>query len=156
MLYSVYAPQDINVFDIDVISLYREFWRRRVRADIRTDAASAPASDRDLSGSAMHVGIAMLVEGLPELPAQLLERELVSAGRGRDDVEVLEARGVVRVFSSGTDKVVSFFHQTFFEHAAALGILRLGRERGLRALADRWANLTRTCSSGRRWSAPWS
>jgi hypothetical protein len=140
MLYSVYAPQDINALDIDVISLYREFWHRRVRADIRTVAAAAPASDRDLSASTMHIGIAMLVEGLPELPAQLLERELVSAGRGGDDVDVLEAHGVVRTFSAGADKVVTFFHQTFFEHAAALGILRLGRERGLRALAERWAS----------------
>jgi hypothetical protein len=138
MLYSIYAPQQINFVDIDVVSLYRAFWTRRVEADIRTDAPSVPASDKDLSQCAMQVATCMLVEGVPELSQSLLNRELDSVGSTKEELSLLAARGVVRIGRSGRENSISFFHQTFFEHAAALAILRLGGVKAMRALAERW------------------
>lgn len=137
MLYSVYAPQQINAVDIDVVSLYRSFWERRVQSDIRTDAAASPANEVDLSQSAMRIATVMLVEGLPELPVEMLARELENVRLRSKELQELEARGVIRI-SDGPNRLVDFFHQTFFEHAAALAILRLGGLQALQAFVERW------------------
>jgi hypothetical protein len=139
MLYAVYAPQDINFQDIDVIALYREFWRRRVESDLRTDAAMPRTDQADLSEPAMRIALAMLLAGAPELPRDRLTRELHAAGLDRGCLEQLQARGVVRVSNIGPEHLVGFFHQTFFEHAAALAIMRLGGRKAIAALARRWA-----------------
>lgn len=138
MLYAIYAPEDINVFEVDVVSLYREFWRRRVEADIRTNDGQGRAADLDLSPLATRIALCMLVEGIPELPLGLLGRELSAARLPKEGLHVLASRGVVRISEFGRERLVSFFHQTFFEHAAAVGILRLGGAGALRGLADRW------------------
>ena len=138
MLYSVYAPEQINFIEVDIVSLYRAFWERRVKSDIRAEAPALPSSEIDLSRSAMRIALVMLVEGLPELPADMLARELETVGQPSKDLLTLEARGVIRISDYGSRRLAGFFHQTFFEHAAALGLLRLGRRVALRALADRW------------------
>jgi len=139
MLYAVYAPQEINFRDVDVITLFREFWRRRVESDLRTGAKTIGVDQTDLSDAAMRIAIAMLVVGAPELPKDRLARELQSAGLARSGLEQLHGRGVVRVSHLSPDYLVGFFHQTFFEHAAALAIIRLGGPQAIAALAERWA-----------------
>jgi hypothetical protein len=139
MLYAIYAPQEINFRDVDVITLFREFWRRRVESDLRTGAKTAGVDQTDLSDAAMRIAIAMLVAGAPELPKDRLARELQAAGLGRSGLEQLHGRGVVRVSHLSPDYLVGFFHQTFFEHAAALAIIRLGGPQAITALAERWA-----------------
>jgi hypothetical protein len=140
MLYAVYAPKEINFEDVDVVTLYREYWHRRVDADLRTDAKVPGLSQANLSEAAMRIAIAMLVAGQPELPKDKLVRELQEAGINPRAIEQLSGRGVVWVSNVGPDHVVGFFHQTFFEHAAALSILRLGRAKAISALAERWTN----------------
>jgi len=140
MLYAVYAPKEINFEDVDVVTLYREFWHRRIETDLRTDAKTPNFDQADLSEAAMRIAIAMLVAGQPELPRDRLARELQAAGVNPMGIEQLRGRGVVWVSPLGPDHVVGFFHQTFFEHAAALSILRLGRAKGIAALAERWTN----------------
>lgn len=138
MLYSIYAPEQINVTEVDVISLYREYWARRVEADLRADREQRGAG-ADLSACAMQVAISMLVEGAPELPKAMLVRELEATGRDRSELDRLIGRGVLRVTELGHEALVTFFHQTFFEHAAAIAVLRLGGAAALRALSARWA-----------------
>ena len=99
MLYAVYAPKEINFQDVDVVSLYREFWHRRVESDLRTDATSRDLDQTDLSETAMRVAIAMLVAGEPELPKDKLARELQAVGINPKGIEQLQGRGVVRVSS---------------------------------------------------------
>src|SRR4029077_4949904 len=139
MLYAVYAPKEINFQDVDVIALFRDFWRRRVESDLRTDVRAPVLDQTDLSDAAMRIAVAMLVSGVPELPKDRLARELQAAGLNRNSIEQLQGRGVVRVSSLAPDHLVGFFHQTFFEHAAALAILRLGGAQAIAALAERWA-----------------
>lgn len=138
MLYAIYAPQEINFPDVDVITLYREFWRRRVESDLRTNVTPPRLGQTDLSDAAMRIATAMLVAGTPELPKDRLTRELQTEGLDRSDLERLQGRGVVRVSHLAPDYLVGFFHQTFFEHAAALAILRLGGPKAIAALAQRW------------------
>lgn len=138
MLYSIYAPEQINVSDIDVVSLYRTYWARRVEADIRTDAVPAAAGDADLSLCAMRVATSMLVEGIPELSFDAVVQDLRSAGVSVVDLNQLLGRGVIRDTLVGNERFVTFFHQTFFEHAAAMALLRLTSSKGFAALAERW------------------
>lgn len=140
MLYSIYSPEQINFPDVDIVTLYREFWRRRVESDIRTDAKTAKSADTDLSECAMRIATAMLVAGAPELARDHLVRELQTAGLAAAGLDILRARGVINVSGLAPDHLTGFFHQTFFEHAAALAILRLARHAAIRELARRWAD----------------
>jgi hypothetical protein len=138
MLYAVYAPQEINLRDVDVITLFREFWRRRVESDQRSDSVT-PGSDRtDLSDAALRIATAMLVAGTPELPKERLMRELQEARIDRGSLDQLRRRGVLRISNLAPDHLAGFFHQSFFEHAAALAIIRLGGVAAIAALAGRW------------------
>ncbi|MGE0851991.1 MAG: NACHT domain-containing NTPase [Hyphomicrobiaceae bacterium] len=140
MLYAIYAPQEINFPEVDVITLFREFWHRRVESDRRTHSnAPGALAQKDLSDVALRIAAAMLVAGAPELPRDRLVRELQVAGLDGADFGGLQARGVIRVSRLAPDHLVGFFHQSFFEHAAAVAILRLGGARAIAALAERWA-----------------
>ena len=138
MLYAIYAPQEINFQDVDVITLFREFWHRRVESDLRTDIRTPGLDQTDLSEAAMRIATAMLVAGTPELPKERLMRELQGAGHDRNGIDQLQGRGVLRISNLAPDHLVGFFHQTFFEHAAALAIIRLGGAPAIAALAQRW------------------
>ncbi|HWQ87914.1 NACHT domain-containing protein [Brevundimonas sp.] len=137
MLYTIYAPNQINVFDVNIIALYVEFWRRRVESDLRHDF-QVEGLDQDLSAAAMHIAVVMLVEGIPEVARELLERELELALIPPAQIAGLEARGILATSSIGSQRYTSFFHQTFFEHAAAVAIVRVGGSTALEALAERW------------------
>jgi hypothetical protein len=106
-------------------------------------AATREAAHTEAVGAlpnvAMRIATAMLVAGAPELPRDRLARELQAVGLDRGSLDQLQGRGVIRVSHLAPDHLVGFFHQTFFEHAAALAILRLGGPRGIAALAERWA-----------------
>jgi hypothetical protein len=140
MLYSIYSPEQINFPDVDIVTLYREFWRRRVEADIRTDSKTAKSADIDLSDCAIRIAIAMLAAGAPELARDHLARELQAAGLDSGGLDILRARGLIKVSSLAPDHLAGFFHQTFFEHAAALAILRLAGSAGIAELVRRWAD----------------
>jgi hypothetical protein len=140
MLYSIYSPEQINFPDVDIVTLYREFWRRRVEADIRTDSKTAKSADTDLSDCAIRIATAMLVAGAPELARDHLARELQAAGLDRAGLDLLQARGLIKVSRVAPDYLAGFFHQTFFEHAAALAILRLAGPAGIPELLRRWAD----------------
>jgi len=139
MLYTIYAPRNINITEIDVVSLYRAFWHRRVEADIRTDGGATVPTESDLSHAAMQAAVTMLVEGLPEVQLDMLTRELENSSLNGRDLHALVGRGVLRISDYGVDRRIGFFHQTFFEHAAAIAILRLGKRPALDALFERWA-----------------
>ena len=138
MLYSIYAPHEINVSDVDVVALYRAFWDRRVVSDIRSDAIASAARSKDLSACAMRVALIMLVEGAPDLAKPLLGSELRRADIALGDLDTLISRGVLRSTRARPVQHVRFFHQTFFEHAAAVGLVHFGGFRALTALADRY------------------
>jgi hypothetical protein len=108
------------------------------RVDYRRFPPTGCATDIDLSQGAMRVATAMLVEGVPELPLVSLESELSAAGVAVTNLKLLLSRGVLRDIYVGSERLVTFFHQTFFEHAAAMSLLRLGGPKGLFALAERW------------------
>lgn len=138
MLYTIYTPHEINVEEVDIVSLYGEFWDRRVAADVRTDAARAGPAGADLSEAAMRIAISMLVEGTPELPVTLLRRELVRVKVAPTDFDLLVSRGVLRTAGERQDHRATFFHQTFFEHASAVAIAREAGGIGLSALTERY------------------
>jgi DNA-binding XRE family transcriptional regulator len=138
MLYSIYAPEQINVADIDVVSLYRAYWERRVAADIRTNAPTIKSDTEDASQGAMLTAIAMLVEGVPEIQFSTLGQEFATMGVAASSISTLLSRGVLKDMHIEHERSVTFFHQTFFEHAAAMALLRLAGSKGPLALFERW------------------
>jgi hypothetical protein len=130
MVFAVYAPYDV-ASEIDVLSLYGAYWERRVVSDLRPGAA-VPASTRDLSAAAELLATVMLAEGTPDVSTAAVERVLARARLSMADITELASRGVVQSLPETT----SFFHQTFFEHAAARMLVRAGAH-ALRALQER-------------------
>ncbi|KQW87353.1 hypothetical protein ASC94_28630 [Massilia sp. Root418] len=124
MLFEIYAPDAIPD-EIDMASLYQDYWRYRVSSDrrsVRADDIDAAASGADLSDAAHRIAALMLCRGTLELDARQVEDELDRWQLPRQSAQSLRHRGLLHV---GHDGSVSFFHQTFFEHAAARALLRL-------------------------------
>lgn len=122
MLFSIYAPEDINHAEIDIVGLYDEFWRRRVQDDIRAGSPAPDHRTRDLSHAARILGVKMLGAGSPDISLSAALESLLLGGVERADLDLLAKRGVIQVSGSGRERLVGFFHQTFFEHAAAEAI----------------------------------
>lgn len=142
MLFSIYAPQNINHSEINIVSLYREFWERRVSRDIRTDGPSLPDNNQDDASAAAHaLAITMLSEGKADLYEDMARACIKELRATSFELDILIRRGVVQRFASENGPKVEFFHQTFFEHAAARGLLTLAKGRGLEEL---YARYTRT------------
>jgi hypothetical protein len=124
MLFEIYAPHEIPN-EISSFALYVEYWRSRVQMDRRV--GMAPTGSRnpnsDLSSTAASVGLVMLREGTPALDENLLAADVGNYDGNPTDLPTLIGRGVLQRSMDGT---ISFFHQTFFEHAAARGLLSLG------------------------------
>ncbi|TKA13216.1 NACHT domain-containing protein [Actinacidiphila oryziradicis] len=128
MLFDLSAPAEPELNDVDVTRLFDAYWQRRVIRDARTDieiSLRARAAD-NLSATAGHAAIGLLGSGLPELPgAMLCDTTAVVAGSPGDlasveeELAILTERGVL--VPSG--ELLSFFHQTMFEFAAAKGLL---------------------------------
>ena len=132
MLFDVYRPNPPDD-NLDVASLYDAFWAHRVQADDRAgaDGAADPAQVRrardarlDLQATATELGRVMLAVGSPELSfAEAVDSITrcsggqMDAGTVRADLERLAARGVLA--TTAQNATIRFFHQTFFEYAAA-------------------------------------
>lgn len=137
MIYAVYAPHEINYAEIDVVSLYRDYWERRISSDFRPGARKAN-SKSDLSGSAELLGLAMLAEGTPELHKETAKRILQKHALDPNSMDTLVDRGVFIEFRAESGSKITFFHQTFFEHSAARAFVVLTGAEGLRQLARRY------------------
>lgn len=133
MLFTVYAPAAVPD-DINVFKLYKEYWAHRVEQDLRAGSPRPASPSADRSEAASAAAVAMLAEGTPELEAGRLDSALAALGRSNEGVRELIDRGVLHESEAGT---VSFFHQTFFEHSAARGLLTWRGVDGLFALRER-------------------
>lgn len=135
LLSELYSPGTIPP-TIDVTGLYELFWLDRVCRDLRvgtwTDDSAEAA--RDLSACAAELALRMLRSGIPQVT---LDTDILS--RWRAEVDLLCRRGVGGVGSGGVlpGAEFQFFHQTFFEFAAAQGLLARYGGQALEKLRDR-------------------
>ncbi|MFT4929128.1 MAG: hypothetical protein ACI8WB_005258, partial [Phenylobacterium sp.] len=130
MLFSVYAPQEVNHHEVNTFKLYDDFWLFRVAGDRRIfsgqTAHSEDESGQDSSDFVRRIALTMLSMGTTEIDKNTLIQW------NSQQLDILVNRGVL-VYPSPT--IVSFFHQTFFEHAAARGLVQLPG--GVRAITDK-------------------
>jgi hypothetical protein len=133
MLFSIYAPATIPD-DINIFKLYKEYWAMRVVSDQRMGNPIAPVASANLETAAAAVALAMMAEGTPELDRYRLARALKELGHPSAGVEALVSRAVLHASEVGS---ISFFHQTFFEHSAARGLLTWHGNRGRELLYER-------------------
>ncbi len=132
MLFTIYAPSRIPP-DINVFELYQQYWTHRVERDLRAGSPfSATAVNSD--HAAELVALAMLAEGSPEISGERIKRFLEEMGVTSDHLEALISRGVLHSSNTG---LISFFHQTFFEHSAARGLLRRFKSEPLALIQER-------------------
>lgn len=119
MLFSLYAPaeppSEVNVFD-----LYKKYWNQRVASDTRAGAPESSRGSSNLEAIAHFSSLTMLAEGKPELAEATLANGIRSLGGSAAELEEIVQRGVIHRQGTGT---MAFFHQTFFEHSAARGLL---------------------------------
>lgn len=131
LLFELYAPE-MPDDQVDVASLYDQFWNMRVRRDARAGqgdeggrlaAAGSPQPDVDLRDIARTLARVMLARGVPELSFKEAVREVarLSDEPDQEDVErlLLLLAGRDAAVISPTRATVRFPHQTFFEYAAA-------------------------------------
>lgn len=121
LLSELYSPGTVPP-TIDVTGLYELFWLDRVCRDLRvgTRTGDSPEAARDLSACAAELALRMLRSGIPQIT---LDTDILS--RRRQEIDLLCRRGVGGVGSGGVrpGAEFQFFHQTFFEFAAAQGLL---------------------------------
>jgi nucleoside phosphorylase len=120
MLFTIYRPAKIPP-DINVFELYQQYWTHRVESDLRAGSPFAPPDSVNADAAAELVALAMLAEGSPEIPSRRVKQFLEEMGVNGEHLDVLASRGVLHSSDTG---LTSFFHQTFFEHSAARGLLR--------------------------------
>ena len=135
MLFSVYAPQQVNHQEVNTFKLFDDFWAFRVIGDCRlfdNNNQNKPHADEttnnevDTSNLVKQIALTMTAMGTTEIDkATLVEWN-------NEQLQLLVNRGVL-VYPSPT--VVSFFHQTFFEHAAGRGLAELSG--GLAAMTNK-------------------
>ncbi|WP_437770488.1 hypothetical protein [Arthrobacter sp. KNU40] len=115
--------------EVDVTSLYNDYWNRRVVRDARAHDIFEASNDKeeDLSGLVGLLGIALLSAGTVELAeegicailSEIRPRRTMRMDRSIEaQIEILVKRGVLL----RRDKKIRFFHQTMFEYAAAKGL----------------------------------
>ncbi|MFB9905637.1 TIR domain-containing protein [Allokutzneria oryzae] len=124
LLFELYAPSTV-ADNVDVTGLYYEFWRDRVVRDRRVWAPGTPIAhddDRDLAPTVRSFALAMLREGTPEI-ALGGSFDPAEDERIHRDVDLLVQRGVGERVTGGAGTAFRFFHQTFFEFAAAQALL---------------------------------
>lgn len=125
MLFIIYFPSDIPT-DVNVFELYKQYWQNRVEKDYRAGTPFTDENAPNLEDAAAAVALCMLMRGTPEVEAGQLRRVAGGFGASPREIEGLISRGVLHASEMGK---ISFFHQTFFEHSAARGLLkRLGAE----------------------------
>jgi hypothetical protein len=125
MLFSLYAPLNLPN-EINVFQLYSRYWENRVEFDGRSGNIDSQVATLNLSKAATALATAMLAKG-----AITLSREsnigLAALGVTNSDINYLISRGVLKY--NATEKTIEFFHQTFFEHAAARAVLSTLKDR---------------------------
>lgn len=136
MLFYLYTPEHLAE-EVDKYDLYNDYWHMRVEKDERAGARLADDAV-DCSETAIVVALLMLAEGKPELGRNAIRNVLAGRHLGTADLTRLIARGVLRSSAAGT---LSFFHQSFFEYAAGLALVRRkGLEHIRRRIAERPAD----------------
>lgn len=135
LLFELYAPAEPDE-DVDTPHLYDRFWQRRVVSDQRAWRASTTLSAPDLSPHARAAARLILASSRLDVRRAVLEDRIAhqlvrTPGRAAQDgtdvtaaVEALRSRGVLSIREQ--TGYLWFFHQTFFEHAAARGVLACG------------------------------
>jgi len=138
MLFQLYAPGTIPP-EIHIFQLYQDFWDLRVCMDgrmgskIHEDTALRRDAERDCHPTASALAVAMLAEGVPDLNENQVKHACRIFGGYHTDLPILQYRGVIIKDQRG----YRFFHQTFFEHSAAHGVLDLVGGQGLQMLQNR-------------------
>lgn len=130
MLFTLYAPEEIP-FEIHIFKLYQEYWDARVKQDRRA-GSGIRVDSITLEKTTMAVALTMLAEGMPEIEYYLLSRGIQNFHGSCEKLEMLLSRGVLNSSEGGT---IRFFHQTFFEHSAARGLIQ--SRKGLSLLEER-------------------
>ncbi|MER6833455.1 serine protease [Streptomyces cellulosae] len=129
LLFEVYAP-DMPDEDVDTPRLYDDYWQRRVISDQRARRRSQNNQGADLSTYTEATGRILLALGRLDITRAELETRLRAMKIGSvdvpDAVNELRSRGVVTLRQEVNR--LWFFHQTFFEHAAARGVLSCGTQ----------------------------
>ncbi|MFF7188181.1 TIR domain-containing protein [Streptomyces sp. NPDC008222] len=135
LLFELYAP-DMPDEDVDTPHLYDRFWKRRVVSDQRAWRTSTTLPAADLSAHARAAARLILASSRLDARRAVLEGGIeAQLSRTRDLVvrdgpdvpaalEALRSRGVLSIREQ--TGYLWFFHQTFFEHAAARGVLACG------------------------------
>ncbi|MEN9868237.1 MAG: hypothetical protein RL748_3827, partial [Pseudomonadota bacterium] len=140
MLFEIYAPDSIPE-EIHIVDLYQAYWRNRVEADVRAahpeNDSPAPASGTNHAHEAMWLATQMLVQGSVELEADSIAWLFQQKNLPQPALDELLHRGILQRGPGGS---ISFFHQTFFEHAAARALLILLPQSGLKQLGQRVAD----------------
>jgi hypothetical protein len=133
MLFTIYAPAKIP-YEINIFKLYKRYWHNRVRHDNRAGSPLSFQPAVNLSNVAALVALFMLAEGIPELDTDWLEEKLCKANVNKEHFDQLFSRGILHTSEYGT---TTFFHQTFFEHSAARGLLFFAGAGSLPILQER-------------------
>ena len=136
MLFEIYSPHAIQG-EINVFQLYCQYWQYRVMTDRRSAglATDAPRPDStDCSAVAAWLALRMLADGALELDFGEVGTQLQYKGYPVAALHDLLHRGVLQ---RGDGRAVHFFHQSFFEHAAARGLLGLPDGAGIELLFAR-------------------
>ncbi|MBP2266395.1 hypothetical protein J3A64_001859 [Pseudarthrobacter sp. PvP004] len=133
MLFQLYAPNSVPE-DLSVTGLYQKYWLDRVQQDRRDQVSASSVKGSDLSETGRLIGLEMLRQGSPEINlGSVALPSTTSSDQFVRDVEAMVARGVGEI-RAGTFR---FFHQTFFEFAAAQGLIESGGHVGLQVLIER-------------------
>ena len=133
MLFTIYRPAKIPP-DINVFELYQQYWSCRVESDLRAGSPFTPPGAVNADDCAELVALAMLAEGTPEISTQRVKQLLAELNCPYEHVGILNARSVLHSSSTG---LTTFFHQTFFEHSAARGMIRKISPEPLRLMQKR-------------------
>jgi len=133
MLFTIYAPHEVPP-EVNVFKLYDQFWENRVAKDLRAGDPIPNKDAKDLSVAAGLLALNMLAAGALELDVRPTVQLLKMHKRSPEELELLVSRGILR---RSEEDAVEFFHQTFFEHAAARGMLEIFLEKGLDLLCER-------------------
>jgi nucleoside phosphorylase len=127
LLFELFEPDD-PPDDVDAIGLFEQYWSRRIHHDDR--GPDGIAKGPDLTAYAEAVGFVMLTDGSIEAHVtRLAERvaplTITTCDEIYTAIDQLRARGVM--LEPHDSRLYRFFHQTFFEYAAARGVVGLGR-----------------------------
>ncbi|HEU5473783.1 MAG TPA: hypothetical protein VFV67_24320 [Actinophytocola sp.] len=116
--------------EIDVSTIFDNYWDRRIRSDRRLDRGPSHLSaSRDLSDITGKMALVLLAMGSTEVEREELVEELGPLVPDMTEKELNQAinellqRSVLTEVRSPTKARIRFFHQTMFEYASAKGLI---------------------------------